>query len=67
VDAIPLINLNSELPFCGNYRSIVSKSELLRMVRMGVVPPKELSLWRVWEGAIVPIEDTHEFVVFTPF
>lgn len=59
VDTIPPINPNSQLPFCGNYKSSVSESELLRLVRMGVFPLKELSLWRVWEGVTVPTEDTH--------
>lgn len=47
LDAIPPINPNSQLPFYGNYRSVVSEFELLRMVRMGVLFPTELSLWRV--------------------
>jgi hypothetical protein len=67
VDMIPPINPNSQLPFCGNYKSSISESELLRLVRMVVFPPKELSLWRVLEGVIIPTEDTHEFVIFAPF
>jgi hypothetical protein len=59
VDVIPPIDPNSQLPFSGNYRSSVSESELLHLVRMCVFPPKELSLWRVWEGVTVPTEDTH--------
>jgi hypothetical protein len=34
---------------------------------MGVLPPKELSQWRVWKGMSVPTEDTHESVVFVLF
>lgn len=44
VDAIPPLDLNSQLPFCGNYKSSVFESDLLRLVHMGVLPHKELSL-----------------------
>jgi hypothetical protein len=64
---IPPIDPNSQLPFCGNHASLISESDLLHLVQMGVLPSKELSSWRVWEGITVPTEDTHESVVFVPF
>jgi hypothetical protein len=64
---IPPINPNSQLPFCGNYASIVSESDLLHLVEIGVLAPKELSSWRVWQGVTVPTEDIHESLVFVPF
>ena len=39
---IPPIDLNSQLPFTGNHMSVVSESDLLRLVSIGVLPPKEL-------------------------
>ena len=62
-----LIDPNSQLPFCGNYTSIVSESDLLHLVQVGVLPPKELSSWNVWQGITVPIENTHESIVFVHF
>jgi hypothetical protein len=62
-----LIDPNSQLPFCSNYTSIVSESDLLHLVQVGVLPPKELSSWNIWQGITVPIEDTHESIVFVPF
>jgi hypothetical protein len=67
MDVIPPLDPNSQLPFSGNYRSSVFEFALLYLVGMGVLPPKELSLWRVWEGVSIPTEDTHESVIFTPF
>jgi hypothetical protein len=60
------IDPNSQLPFAGNHMSIVSESDLLHLVKTGVLPPKELCSWRIWRGVTVPIEDTHEAVVVTP-
>jgi hypothetical protein len=64
---IPPIDPNSQLPFDGNHVSVVSEADLLHLVEIGVLPPKELCSWRIWRGAIVPIEDTHEAVIFVPF
>ena len=61
------IDPNSQLPFAGNHMSIVSESDLLHLVKTGVLPPKELCSWRIWLGVTVPIVDTHEVVVFVPF
>lgn len=63
----PLLNPNNQLPVCGSYASLVSESNLLCLVRMGVLPPQELSLWRVWKGITIPTENTYEFVVFNLF
>jgi hypothetical protein len=67
VPIIPLIDPNSQLPFVGNHMSIVSESDLLHLVKTGVLPPKELCSWRIWRGVTIPTEDTHEAVVFMPF
>jgi hypothetical protein len=64
---IPPIDLNSQLPFAGNHMSVVSESDLLHLVSIGVLPPKELCSWRICRGVTVPIEDTHESVVYIPF
>jgi hypothetical protein len=42
VSIIPPIDPNSQLPFAGNHMSIISESDLLRLVETGVLPPKEL-------------------------
>ena len=47
--------------------SVVSEFDLLHLVKTGVLPPKELCSWRIWRGVTVPIEDTHEVVVYMPF
>jgi hypothetical protein len=39
---IPPIDPNSQLPFAGNHMSIISKSDLLHLVEVGVLLPKEL-------------------------
>jgi hypothetical protein len=67
VPVIPPIDPNSQLPFCGNYTSVVSESDLLHLVEISVLPSKELCSWWVWQGITVPTEDTHESVVFVPF
>jgi hypothetical protein len=64
---IPPIDLNSQLSFAGNHMSVVSESDLLHLVNVGVLPPKELCSWRICRGVTVPTEDTHEFVVYIPF
>jgi hypothetical protein len=47
--------------------SVVSESDLLRRVDVGVLPPKELCSWRIYRGVTVPTEDTHESVVYVHF
>jgi hypothetical protein len=64
---IPPIDFNSQLPFMGNHMSVVSESDLLHLVDVGVLPPKELCSWRICRGVTVPTEDTHESVVYIPF
>ena len=64
---IPPIDSNSQLPFAGNHMSVVSESDLLHLVDVGILPPKELCSWRTCRGVTVPIEDTHESVVYVPF
>jgi hypothetical protein len=64
---IPPIDPNSQLPFAGNHMSVVSESDLLCLVDVGVLPPKELCSWRICRGVTVSKEDTHEFVVYVPF
>jgi hypothetical protein len=64
---IPAIDPNSQLPFAGNHMSVISEAELLRLVSIGVLPPRELCSWRVCHGTTVPTEDTHESVVYAPF
>jgi len=39
---IPAIDPNSQLPFVGNHMSVISEVELLRLVSIGVLPPREL-------------------------
>jgi hypothetical protein len=41
------IDPNNQLPFYGNYASIISETDLLHLVQIGVLPSKELSLWRI--------------------
>jgi hypothetical protein len=64
---IPPIDPNSQLPFAGNHMSIISETELLHLVSIGVLPPRELCSWRICHGFTVPTEDTHESVVYAPF
>jgi hypothetical protein len=64
---IPPIDPNSQLPFAGNHMSVVSESDLLHLVSVGVLHPKELCSWRICRGVIVPTEDTHESVIYVPF
>jgi hypothetical protein len=37
------------------------------LLRLGFLLPKELCSWRICHGVTVPIEDTHESVVYIPF
>jgi hypothetical protein len=67
VAIIPPINPNSQLPFAGNHMSVISEFDLLRLVDVGVLPPKELCSWRIYHGVTVPTEDTHESIVYVPF
>jgi hypothetical protein len=64
---IPLIDPDSQLAFAGNHVSVVSEADLLHLVEIGVLPPKELCSWRIWRGVTVSTEDTHEAVIFVPF
>jgi hypothetical protein len=64
---MPPIDPNSQLPFVGNHMSVVSESDLLHLVDVGVLPPKEFCSWRICRGVTVPTEDTHESVVYVPF
>jgi hypothetical protein len=47
--------------------SVISKSDLLHLVEIGVLLPKELCSWRICRGVTVLIEDTHKSVVYVPF
>jgi hypothetical protein len=47
--------------------SIILESNLLHLVDVGVLPPKELCSWQICRGVTVPTEDTHESVVYVPF
>jgi hypothetical protein len=67
VAIIPPIDPNSQLPFVGNHMSVVSESDLLHLVSIGVLPPKELYSWRICRGVTVPTEDTHESIIYVPF
>jgi hypothetical protein len=67
VAVIPPIDPNSQLSFAGNHMSIVSESDLLHLVDVGVLPPKELCSWQICRGVTVPTEDTHESVIYGPF
>jgi hypothetical protein len=67
VAVIPPIDPNSQLPFAGNHMSVVSESDLLHLISIGVLPPKELCSWRICRDVIVSIEDTHESVIYVPF
>ena len=67
VVVIPPIDPNSQLSFAGNHMSIVLKSDLLHLVDVGVLPPKELCSWQICHGVTVPTEDTHVSVVYVPF
>jgi hypothetical protein len=64
---IPPIDPNSQFPFAGNHMSVVFESDLLHLVSVGVLPPKELCSWRICRGVTVPTEDTHESIVYIPF
>jgi hypothetical protein len=63
VTVIPPIDPNSQLPFACNHMSIVLESDLLHLVDVGVLPPKELCYWWICCGVTVPTEDTHESVL----
>jgi hypothetical protein len=47
--------------------SLISESDLLHLVDVGVLLPKELCSWQICRGVTVPTEDMHEFVVYVPF
>jgi hypothetical protein len=64
---IPPIDPNSQLPFAGNHMFVVSEPDLLHLVSIGVLPPRELCSWRICHGVTIPTEDTHESVIYVPF
>jgi hypothetical protein len=64
---IPPIDPNCQLLFVGNHMSVVSKSDLLHLVDVGVLPPKELCSWQICRGVTILTEDTHESVIYVPF
>jgi hypothetical protein len=64
---IPPIDPNSQLSFAGNHMFVISESDLLHLVDVGVLLPKELCSWQICCGVTVPTEDTHEYVVYVPF
>jgi hypothetical protein len=64
---IPPIDPNSQLPFAGNHMSINSESDLVHLVEVGVLLPKELCSWRICRGITVPTKDTHESIIYIPF
>ena len=47
--------------------SVISEFDLLHLVGVGVLLPKELRSWRICRGVTVPTEDTHESVIYVPF
>jgi hypothetical protein len=47
--------------------SVILESDLLHLVDVGVLLPKELCSWRICRGVTIPTEDTHESVVYIPF
>jgi hypothetical protein len=47
--------------------SVVSESDLLHLVSIGVLPPKELYSWWICCGVTVSTEVTHESVIYIPF
>jgi hypothetical protein len=64
---IPPIDPNNQLPFAGNHVSVVSEADLLHLIETSVLPLKELCSSRIWHGVTIPIEDTHEDVIFVSF
>jgi hypothetical protein len=64
---IPPIDPNSQLPFAGNHMSVVSEPDLLHLMSIRVLPPRELCSWQICHGVTVPTEDTHESVIYVPF
>jgi hypothetical protein len=64
---IPPIDPNSQFLFSGNHMSIISEYDLLHLVKIGVLLPKELCSWWICRSVTVPTEDTHESVVYVLF
>jgi hypothetical protein len=64
---IPPIDPNSQLPFVGNHMSVISESDLLHLVDVGVLLPKELCSWQICRGVTILTEDTHESVIYVLF
>jgi hypothetical protein len=64
---IPPMDPNRQLPFAGNNMSVISESDLLHLVEIGILLPKELCSWWICRGVTVPTEDTHESVVYVLF
>ena len=64
---IPPMDPDSQLLFCGNHVSVVSEADLFHLVEIGVLSPKELYSWWIWQGVTVSTEDTHDAIIFMPF
>jgi hypothetical protein len=47
VPVILPIDPNSQLPFAGNHLSVVFEVDLLHLVEIGVLSPKESCSWRI--------------------
>jgi hypothetical protein len=67
VAIFPPIDPNNQLPFTGNHMPIISEFDLLHLVDVGVLLPKEICSWRICRRVTVPTEDTHESVIYVPF
>jgi hypothetical protein len=61
------IDPNSQLPFAGNHIFVISESDLLHIVEIAVLLPKELCSWWICRDVTVLTKDTHESVVYVPF
>jgi hypothetical protein len=42
----PPVDPSSQLPFYGNYASVISGNDLLHLIQVCVLPSKELCSWR---------------------
>jgi hypothetical protein len=42
IPIIPPIDLYNQLPFVGNHMFVISEVDLLHLIEIGVLPPKEL-------------------------
>ena len=46
---------------------VISEFDLLHLIDIEVLLPKELCSWRICRGVTVPTEDTHESFIYVPF